>query len=98
MEKQIMFMTKGYIVTPILTITYYADSFNNLMNSRDLFKAELEKYVGEMYINLMKLFRQLPSGVDNDLYLSYQEKIKETGSKAAQEAFLYYGYLWNVKF
>ena len=98
MEKQVMFMTKGYIVTPILTITYYADSFNNLMNSRELFKVELEKYVGEMYINLMKLFRQLPSGVDNDLYLSYQEKIKETGSKAAQEAFLYYGYLWNVKF
>ena len=97
MEKQIMFMTKGYIVTPILTITYYADSFNNLMNSRELFKAELEKYVGEMYIKLMQLFRQLPAGVDYALYRSYQEKIDATGCKAAQEAFLYYGYLWNVK-
>ncbi len=98
MEKQVMFMTKGYVVTPILTITYYADSFNSLMNSRESFKAELEKYVGKMYIKLMQLLRQLPSGVDNDLYLSYQEKIKATGSKAAEEAFLYYGYLWNVKF
>lgn len=98
MEKQIMFLTKGYVVTPILRITYYADSFNNLMNSREKFKVELEKYVGEMYIKLMQLFRQLPAGVDNDLYHSFMEKIKATGSKAAEEAFLYYGYLWNVKF
>lgn len=98
MEKQIQFLTKGYIVTPILRITYYADSFNNLMNSRDLFKVELEKYLGEMYIRLMQLFRQLPAGVDNALYFSYLEKIQATGSKAAEEAFLYYGYLWNVKF
>lgn len=96
MEKQVMFLSKGYIVTPILTITYYADSFNNLLNSKNQFKAELEKYVGEMYINLMKLFRQLPSGVNNELYLSYLDKIKATGSKMAVDAFLYYGYLWNV--
>lgn len=97
MEKQVMFLTKGYVVTPILSITYYADSFNNLMNSRDLFKVELEKYLGPMYIRLMELFRQLPSGVDNALYLSYLDKIRATGSKTAEEAFLYYGYLWNVK-
>lgn len=98
-EKHISFIAKGYIVTPILSITYYADSFNNLQkNSRETFLAELQKYAGEMYIKLMELLRELPAGVDNDLYLSYYEKIKATGSKQAVEAFLYYGYLWNIRF
>lgn len=97
-EKQILFMSQGCICTPILNITYYADSFNSLMNVRDTFKAELEKYLGEMYIRLMELLRSLPSSVDHNLYHNYLEQIKATGSKAAIEAFTYYGYLWNVKF
>ena len=98
-EKHISFIAKGYIVTPILSITYYADSFNNLQkNSREKFLSELQKYAGEMYIKLMELLRELPAGVDSDLYLSYYEKIQATGSKQAIETFLYYGYLWNVKF
>ncbi len=98
-EKQVHFISQGYIVTPILSITYYADSFNNLQkSSRDVFQEEMQKYIGETYIKLMALLRQLPPGVNNDLFLSYYEKIKATGSKQAIETFLYYGYLWNVTF
>lgn len=98
-EKHVHFISQGYIVTPILSVTYYADSFNNLQNkSRATFQAEMEKYVGEMYIKLMHLLRQLPPSVNNELYLSYYEKIESSGSKQALEAFLYYGYLWNIRF
>ena len=97
-EKQIAFLAKGFIVTPILTITYYADSFNTLSNSRESFRAELEKYLGSMAIRLMTLLRQLPAGVDESLYRSYLEKIKATGSQSALGSFLYYGHLWNVRF
>ena len=95
-EKHIAFLAKGYITTPLLTITYYADSFNNLYDSRDAFKKELEKYLGPMYLQLMALLRQLPAGVDEDRYLSYLETLKEAGSQLALESFLYYGHLWNV--
>lgn len=98
-EKQMAFLAQGYVVTPMLSITYYADSFNNLHgSSKESFKQELEKYLGAMYIQLMELLRQLPSGVDQELYLAWLEKIKTTGSKAAEEAFLYYGHLWNISF
>lgn len=45
-EKHTAFLAKGYIVTPILTITYYADSFNNLFDSKDAFQKELAQYLG----------------------------------------------------
>ena len=97
-EKQTSFLAKGCLVTPLLTITYYADSFNNLRNSRDIFKKELESYLGPLYIQLMERLHQLPAGVDQDLYFSYLERIKTAGSPLALDSFLYYGHLWNVRF
>lgn len=96
-EKQTVFMARGYIVTPILKITYYADSFNNLQNVREDFVKAIEQYLGAMYMRLMELFKTLPAGVDQELYHTYVERIKATGSEQALEAFLYYGALWNIK-
>lgn len=95
-EKHTAFLAKGYIVTPILTITYYADSFNNLFDSKDAFQKELAQYLGPMYLQLMTLLRQLPAGVDETLYHTYLDKIAACESKLALESFLYYGHLWNV--
>ena len=97
-EKQQTFIAKGYIVTPILTITYYADSFNHLSHSKKLFQAEIEKYLTPMYIQLMEILRKLPPSVNQKVYHSFLEEISITGSRQAKEAFLYYGYLWNIKF
>lgn len=97
-SKQLEFIAKGYLVTPILAITYYAGSFGSLTKVKKDFKQALEHYVGPMYIKLMELFKQLPAGVDSDLYFDYLQQIRATGSKAAEEAFLYFGYLWNIKF
>lgn len=95
-EKQIAYIAKGYVVTPLLTITYYADSFNHLRESKDAFQKELAHYLGPMTIRLMELVRQLPAGVDEALYQHYLSPIKAAGSQAALEAYLYYGHLWNV--
>ena len=97
-EKQNIFMARGYLVTPILQITYYADSFNNLQNVGNDFRTAIEQYLGPMYMRLMAFLRTLPAGVDQALYQTYLEQIKAAGSKQALEAYLYYGYLWNIKF
>lgn len=96
-EKQINFIKNGYIVTPILSITYYADSFKNLQNySRNSFKSELENYLDISYIKLMQALRTLPPSIDKELYLFYLNKIKSTNCSLAEQAFIYYGYLWNA--
>jgi len=97
-EKHAMFLAQGCICTPILTITYYADTFNTLQNAHDTFKMVLEKYLDTMYIRLMELFRTLPSSINQTLYFDYLEKVKAYESKSAVDTFLYYGHLWNVKF
>ena len=97
-EKQIQFIAQGCVVSPILSITYYADSFHNLQKqSKEAFRVELSKYVGGMYMKLMAFLKQLPSGVDRVCYNDYYEKIQAANSRKAMEIFLYYGYLWNVK-
>lgn len=95
-EKQADFISRGYVVTPILQKSYYADAFQGLTESRAQFKAELEHYLGDNYIRLMKLIKSLDPCVDTALYREYYEKVKETGSKQALAAITYYGNLWNI--
>ena len=95
-EKQADFISRGYVVTPILQKSYYADAFQGLTESRAQFKAELEHYLGDNYIRLMKLIKSLDPCVDTALYREYYEKVKETGSKQALAAITYYGNMWNI--
>lgn len=95
-EKQADFISRGYVVTPILTTSYYADSFQKLEHSRDKFKEDLKYYLNETYIGLMKLIKTLDPCVDSELYKDYYNKVKESGSKQALAAITYYGNLWNV--
>ena len=95
-EKQVMFLAKGWLVTPILTITYYAGSFQSLEHSRDAFKADLEHYLGQLYHKLMGLLRTLPASVDQASYGHYLAQLVETGSRQAVDALRYYGHLWHI--
>lgn len=96
LEKRNNYINKGYLVTPMLTIQYYADSFNNLQKTRQSFLATLKQYLDKNYMAIMKLFRQIPSDVDIEHYHMYAAIIAETGKENAIEAFRYYGYLWNI--
>lgn len=95
-EKQTEMIQQGYIVTPILNIRYYFDSFVNPQKNRSMFKEEMAKYLDKNYVTLMKLFRQLPSTVDQTRYHELAAEIAAAGKKEAIEAFRYYGYLCNV--
>ena len=95
LEKQRTFIAQGYMVTPILTCSYYGASFTDLNSARDIFKTELEKYCGALYMPLMKWINTLPPSVDRDLYLQYWEQLEADCSTECIEAYRYYGYIWN---
>lgn len=95
-EKRDTYIAKGYCVTPILSVQYYGDTFQNLQDTRKKFLEALKYYFDENYMAIMKYLRSIPSGIDTEKYHAYEEKIKETGKEKAIEAFRYYGYLWNV--
>ena len=95
-EKQSVFLSQGKIVTPILTRTYSAKSFEHMENIRDKFKSDIGKYLTKEYIRLMQLLRTLPSVVDKDIFETYHMNLKSMKANQAVEALNYYGYLWNV--
>lgn len=95
-EKRNNYVNKGYLVTPMLTIQYYADSFNNLQKTRQTFLSTLKQYLDSNYLSIMKALRKLSSGIDVDKYHMYETKIAESGKEKAIETFQYYGHLWNV--
>jgi len=97
MEKQTAYIAKGYCVTPLLSISYYADTFNHLQKTRQSFLATLKQYFDSNYITIMKWFHTLSTGIDKEQYILYKKKISETGKEKAIEAFNYYGHLWNIE-
>ena len=96
LEKRNNYINKGYLVTLMLTIQYYADSFNNLQKTRQSFLTTLKKYLDTNYIAIMKAFHRLSSGIDTEKYHKYEALIAETKKDKAIEAFQYYGHLWNI--
>jgi hypothetical protein len=96
LEKQRVFIGQGYTVTPILTCSYYGASFADLNSARDVFKKELEKYCGVLYMPLMHWINALPSSVDRDLYMEYLDRLETGYAKESVDAYRYYGYIWNA--
>lgn len=96
LEKRTAYISKGYCVTPILSVPYYADTFNHLQKTKHTFLTTLKHYFDANYMSVMKLFYQLPPDIDVEKYHYYKEKIIASGKTKAVEAFQYYGRLWNV--
>lgn len=95
-EKQVGILSYNYLATPILTCTYFADSYTQLNVIKEAFKNELKKYCGKNYLDIMGLLKELPTTVDNEKYNSCLEILKQEGEQQAVETMLYYGCLWNV--
>lgn len=95
-EKQKAFLEKGYLVSPILTVTYFADTFMEARAMRDDIEKTMVHYLTDIYLPFMKYLKTLPGGVDADAYHKWEAVIAESGKTEAISTFRYYGYLWNV--
>lgn len=95
-EKRNKFIEKGYLVSPILSKTYYADSFNTLEQSKGEFRSTLLNYIDSNFFSILEYLHALPPSVDKQTFSHYYDKVADTGSKYAIDAMKYYGHLWNV--
>ena len=95
-EKRILFINQGCLTTPILTHTYYADSYPELALISEKFKTDLHRYLGSDYLNVMQLLRELPPAVDQAAFNRQLDALRQDGTPQAVEALRYYGSLWNA--
>lgn len=95
-EKQIMYLNQKYLTSPILTHTYYADSYPQLDVIKERFKADLRHYLGRNYLSIMDLLRALPSVIEKKQFDFHLQALKNGGDLQAMDVLRYYGYLWNV--
>lgn len=96
LEKRDSYISKGYTVSPIIGIQYYADNFQHLSETRQQFVGALKEYFDADFMEIIKQIKNLPPTVDADLYHQYLERIEQYGTETSLQAFRYYGYLWNV--
>lgn len=95
-EKQARFLSQGQVVTPILTLTYSAKSFQHMERMRENFKTDITRYLNNDYMRLMQLLKTLPASVNKAKYEDYLQIFQRADAAQAVESWRYYGYLWNV--
>ena len=96
LEKHVDYITRGYIVTPILSVSYHADSMERLLECKKEFIETLKFYFDTYFFALIKILYSLPSDISREKYHFYEEQIAQSNSKYAINAFQYYGFLWNI--
>lgn len=95
-EKQVKYITRGDIVTPVLSKKYYQTSYQQLEKEKNDFEGKLHQYLDSNYIKLMQLIKALPSTVDAKKYNKYLNQLKEAGDRVTIDTFMYFGALWNA--
>ena len=96
-EKQTALQSQGCLTTPILTSTYFADAYPQLAVIRERFQKDLRRYLGQGYLDVMRLLRSLPPTVDAQDYGHCLQALEQSGAAQAASALRWYGYLWNVE-
>lgn len=95
-EKRTAFISQGLLTTPILTHTYYADSYPELALISEQFQADLHRYLNADYLKVIKLLRKLPPAVDQMAFDHQLDILRQNDASQAVEVLRYYGYLWNA--
>ncbi len=95
-ERQTKLLARGYLVSPILQYTYYADCYPELEKIKEQAKADLKTYLNEEYLQVMQLLRQLPNAVDKETFEQLLKEAEGEAEPVAVDMLKYYGYLWNV--
>ncbi|MBO5139220.1 MAG: hypothetical protein J6A10_09080 [Peptococcaceae bacterium] len=88
---------QGLAVSPIFQKTYWYDYGVEPKVLREAFKQELIVYYDEVYWQHWQAIKALPSVVDLEMYADQMARIEAEGTKEEKEAFLEYGYDWNVR-
>ena len=88
---------QNFSVSPIFHKTYWYDYGIEPKVLREAFKQELMIYYDDVYWQHWQAIKALPSAVSSEQYSVLLAQIEAEGTKEEKEAFLEYGYDWNVK-
>ena len=87
---------RRYPVTPIFQKTYWYDYGMEPKEVKESFKKQLKLYYGESYWQYWRQIKALAPVVEKDQFQQALQVIERTGLQEQRDAFLEYGYDWNV--
>lgn len=96
-DEQRKLKRQGLAVSPIFHKTYWYDYGVEPKVLREAFKQELVTYYDDVYWHHWKTIKALSPVVSADVYEAQLANIEVSGTKEEKEAFIEYGYDWNVK-
>lgn len=89
-------VAEGYITSPILEKTFYAESFQGLLTAREQYMTLLRSLHLENYFKIMELVQELPASVNKDRYSVYEDTLRKLGNDEIEKEYLALGRLWNI--
>ena len=95
-EEQRKLKRQNLFVSPIFRKTYWYDYGVEPKALRNAFKQELVEYYGDVYWQHWTAIKELTPRISNERYKGFLARLEVTGTKEEKEAFLEYGYDWNV--
>ena len=87
---------RRYPVTPIFQKTYWYDYGMEPKEVKESLKKQLKLYYGESYWQYWRQIKALAPVVEKDQFQQALQVIERTGLQEQRDAFLEYGYDWNV--
>ena len=87
---------RRYPVTPIFQKTYWYDYGVEPKEVKELFKKQLKQYYDESYWQYWRQIKALAAVVEKEQFQQALQMIEQTGVQEQRDAFLEYGYDWNV--
>jgi len=89
-------MQQKYAVTPVFQKTYWYDYGVAPKDMKELFKKDLAAYYGETYWQYWQKIKSLQPVFEQGQFAQALQRIEQTGVPEQRDAFLEYGYNWNV--
>ena len=83
-------------MTPIFQKTYWYDYGVEPKKVKELFKKQLKQYYDESYWQYWRQIKALAAVVEKEQFQQALQMIEQTGVQEQRDAFLEYGYDWNV--
>lgn len=97
LEEQRKIKRQNLCVSPIFSKTYWYDYGIEPKTVREQFKKELQGYYGDVYWEHWRALKALTPAISKVQYEQALARIEAQDTKEAQDAFLEYGYDWNVR-
>lgn len=95
-EAQRKLKQQQYPVTPIFQKTYWYDYGTEPKEIKALFKKQLAAYYGQAYWQYWQRIKMLEPVIEKAQFAQALQTIRQTNIQKQQDAFLEYGYDWNV--